>query len=219
MSAGSIPGAPPLPADLEALMRQLKMPHARALAPELLATARSQRWEPTEVIKARLSSIPAPTQQALRTLEWNGRKENLVVCGPSGTGKTFFLEALGQQAVEAGLRVAWFTLEQLGALIRSHRSDDTVNRAVARVLRAELVVVELGYLPIDTEVARLLFQMIADGYEKRSLTITTNLEFSGWGSVYGDDNMAAAVIDRLVHYERLLQFRGESYRVKNALMK
>ena len=78
---------------------------------------------------------------------------------------------------------------------------------------------ELGYLPIDTEGARLLFQVIADAYEKRSLIITTNLEFSRWGTVFGDDNMAAAVIDRLIHHGRLLQFRGQSHRVKNALMK
>ncbi len=169
--------APPLPADLEALMRSLKMPHARALAPDLIATARAQRWEPVEVIKALFteeaagrarsmlasrrkaagfptgktfdawdpaaSSIPGPTQQALRTLEWINRRENLVVCGPSGTGKTFFLEALGQQAVEAGMRVAWFRLEDLGVLIRAHRTDDSVTRAVARILRAELVVIDL----------------------------------------------------------------------------
>ena len=167
--------APPLPADLEALMRQLKMPHARALAPELIATARAQRWEPAEIIKAlfteetagrarsmlatrrkaagfptgktfdawdpSVSSIPTPTQQALRTLEWISRRENLVICGPSGTGKTFFLEALGQQAVEAGMRVAWFRLEDLGVLIRAHRTDDSVTRAVSRILRAELVVI------------------------------------------------------------------------------
>jgi len=71
------------------------------------------------------------------------RRENLVLCGPSGTGKTFLLEALGQQAVEAGLRVAWFTLEQLGVLLRRHRADDTVSKAIARVLRADLVVVDL----------------------------------------------------------------------------
>lgn len=169
--------APPLPADLEALMRSLKMPHARALAPDLIATARAQRWEPVEIIKALFteeaagrarsmlasrrkaagfptgktfdawdpaaSSIPAPTQQALRTLEWITRRENLVLCGPSGTGKTFFLEALGQQAVEAGMRVAWFRLEDLGVLIRAHRTDDSVTRAVARILRAELVVIDL----------------------------------------------------------------------------
>jgi len=65
------------------------------------------------------------------------------VCGPSGTGKTFLLEALGQQAVQAGLKVAWFTLEDLGVLLRRHRADDTVTKAITRILRADLVVVDL----------------------------------------------------------------------------
>ena len=119
-----------LPADLEALMRQLRLPHARSITADILATARAQRWDPAEVVKALLteesagrarsmltsrrkaagfptgktfevwdesaSSIPLPTQQALQTLEWVNRRENLVVCGPAGTGKTFFLEAMGQ---------------------------------------------------------------------------------------------------------------------------
>jgi hypothetical protein len=75
-----------------------------------------------------MSSVPAPTQATLRTLEWVHRRENLVVCGPSGTGKTFLLEALGQHAVETGLHVAWFTLESLGVLVRRHRADDTSPR-------------------------------------------------------------------------------------------
>jgi DNA replication protein DnaC len=112
----TVNAAPPITPELESMMRQLKMPYARALAPELIATAKAQRWDPAEVIKALfveeitgrsrsmlasrrkaagfptgktfatwdegVSSIPAPTQQALRTLEWVGRKENLVVCGP-----------------------------------------------------------------------------------------------------------------------------------------
>ena len=160
-----VPTAPPLPEDVHALLRRLRMPHTRAAAPDVLATARSQRWEPVEVLRAlftaevagrdrsslatrraraafptgktfhawkpEASSIPAPTQQALRTLEWVHRKENLVVCGPSGTGKTFLLEALGQHAVEQGLRVAWFTLDDLGILLRRHRADDTVTKAIA----------------------------------------------------------------------------------------
>ncbi len=143
--ATGVPSAPPLPDDLEALLRRLRLPHIRRHAPQVLATAKAQRWEPAEVLRAlfgeeaagrersalatrraaaafptgktfdawtaQASSIPAPTQQALRTLEWVHRRENLVVCGPSGTGKTFLLEALGQQAVEAGLKVAWFTLK------------------------------------------------------------------------------------------------------------
>ncbi|HEV7145939.1 MAG TPA: ATP-binding protein [Pedococcus sp.] len=172
-----IPTAPPLPEDLEALLRRLRLPHIRRHAPDVVATAKAQRWEPVEVLRALLteeaagrersalatrraaaafptgktfdawspqtSSIPAPTQQALRTLEWVHRRENLVVCGPSGTGKTFLLEALGQHAVEQGLKVAWFTLEDLGVLLRRHRADDTVTKAIARVLRADLVVVDL----------------------------------------------------------------------------
>jgi DNA replication protein DnaC len=88
-------------------------------------------------------SIPTPTQQALRTLEWVHRRENPVVCGPSGTGKTFLLEALGQQAVEHGLHVAWLRLEDLGVLLRRHRSDDTVAKAITRLLKAELIIGDL----------------------------------------------------------------------------
>ena len=172
-----VPLAPALPADVEALLRRLRMPHVRRLAPEVIATAKAQRWEPIEVLRALLveevagrdrsalatrrslaafptgktfagwqadaSSIPAPTQAALRTLEWVHRRENLVVCGPSGTGKTFLLEALGQQAVARGLKVAWFTLDDRGGLLRRHRADDTVTKAFTRVLRADLVVVDL----------------------------------------------------------------------------
>jgi hypothetical protein len=172
-----VPVAPPLPADLEALLRRLRLPHVRRHAPDVLAAAKAQRWDPAEVLRvllaeevagrdrsalatrrsaaafptgktfaawqAEASSVPAATQQALRTLEWVGRRENLVVCGPSGTGKTFLLEALGQAAVERGLHVAWFTLENLGVLVRRHRADDTVTKAISRVLRADLVVIDL----------------------------------------------------------------------------
>ena len=143
----------------------------------MLATAKAQRWDPAEVLRALLteerrgrdrsstairrtaagfptgktfaawreadSSIPAPTQAALRTLEWVHRRENLVVCGPSGTGKTMLLEALGAAVVEAGMRVAWFTLEGLGAIVRRHRVDDTITKVVGRIVRSDLIVVDL----------------------------------------------------------------------------
>jgi DNA replication protein DnaC len=122
------------------------------------------------------SSIPAPTQQALRTLEWIGRRENLVVCGPSGTGKTFLLEALGQAAVQAGMRVAWFTLEALGVLVRRHRADDTVTKAVGRILRADLVVVDdIGLLPVGPDAAEGLYRLVDAAYEKRSVAVSSNL--------------------------------------------
>src|SRR5215210_3604356 len=132
-------------------------------------------WEPA------VSSIPAPTQQALRTLEWVHRRENLVVCGPSGTGKTFFLEALGQLVVETGRRVAWFTLEHLGGLVHAHRADDTVTKAVTRILRAELVVVDdIGLLPVSHDAAEGLYRIVDAAYEKRSVALSSNLHPAGF---------------------------------------
>nr|WP_218714234.1 IS21-like element helper ATPase IstB [Arthrobacter sp. BF1] len=233
------------------MMRSLKMPHARALAPELIATARSQRWEPTEVIKALFteeirgraasmlatrrkaagfptgktfdvwdpaaSSIPAPTQQALRTLEWIRRGENLVLCGPSGTGKTFFLEALGQQAVEEGLRVAWFRLEDLGQLIRAHRTDDSVTKAITRILRADLVVIDdIGLLPVGTDAAEGLYRVVDAAYEKRSIAISSNLHPAGFDELM-PKTLATATVDRLLHHAHLCQTSGDSVRLTQAL--
>src|SRR5690349_2501794 len=86
-----------------------------------------------EVWDEQRCSIPAATQQALRTLEWVDRHENLCVCGPSGTGKSHFCEALGQLAIDTGRTVAWFSIEELGALVRRHRADDSINKAIRRI--------------------------------------------------------------------------------------
>ncbi len=246
-----VPSAPALPADVEALLRRLRLPHIRALAPEVVATAKAQRWEPVEVLRAlftaeaagrersalttrraaagfptgktfdawksEASSIPAPTQQALRTLEWVHRKENLVVCGPSGTGKTFLLEALGQEAVQAGLRVAWFTLEDLGVLLRRHRADDTVTKAIARVLRADLVVVDdIGLLPVATDAAEGLYRLVDAAYEKRSVAISSNLHPAAFDELM-PKTLATATVDRLLHHAHICQTTGESVRLSQAL--
>ena len=234
-----VPVAPPLPADLEALLRRMRLPYMRTAAPDILATARAQRWDPAEIVKALLveevtgrersalttrrtaagfptgktfdawqptaSSIPAPTQQALRTLEWVGRRENLVVCGPSGTGKTFFLEALGQHAVEQGLRVAWFTLEDLGLLLSRHRADDTVSKAIARILRADLVVVDdIGLLPVSHDAAEGLYRLVDAAYEKRSVAISSNLHPAGFDELM-PKTLATATVDRLLHHAHVCQ--------------
>jgi len=243
--------APALPAEVEQLMRQLKMPYARGLAPELFATAKAQRWEPVEIVKALLveevagrgrsmlatrrkaagfptgktfevwepdvSSIPAPTQQALRTLEWVHRRENLVVCGPSGTGKTFFLEALGQAVIETGRRVVWFTLEHLGGLVAAHRADDTVTKAVARILRAELVVIDdIGLLPVSHDAAEGLYRIVDAAYEKRSIALSSNLHPAGFDELM-PKTLATATVDRLLHHAHICQTSGDSIRLTQAL--
>ena len=94
------------------------------------------------------SSIPTPTQQALMTLEWVGRAENLAICGPSGTGKTHFCEALGAAVIEKGMRVAWFTLESLTATIGRAKVDASVQRVVARICRADFIIIDdIGSAP------------------------------------------------------------------------
>lgn len=146
-------------------------------APDLLATAKAQRWDPAEAVRALLaeelagrqassinarrkaagfptgktfdawdetiSSIPTPTQRALRTLEWLERHENVVVCGPSGTGKSHFLEALGHAAIDHGAHVSWFSLEHLGQLVRRGRADDSTGRAIKRIMRADVIIIDL----------------------------------------------------------------------------
>lgn len=103
--------------------------------------------------------------------------------------------------------------------LRRAREEGRLDREMSQVARARLLVIdELGFLPLDADGARLVFQVFADAYERQSVVITTNLEFSRWGGVFGDDQMAAAVIDRVVHHGRLVQFRGESHRVRHALM-
>jgi len=242
--------APPLPEDLEGLLRGLRLPHIRRIAPEILATAKAQRWDPAEVLRAllseerrgrdlsavasrraaasfptgktfsswneALSSVPVPTQAALRTLEWVHRRENLVVCGPSGTGKTFLLEALGAAAIEAGMHVTWFTLESLGALVRRHRLDDTVAKVVARIVRAELVVVDdIGLLPVSADAAEGLYRVVDAAYERRSVAVSSNLHPSGFDQLM-PKTLATATVDRLLHHAHLCVTNGDSVRLAQA---
>ena len=159
-------------------------------------------------------------REALTSLEFITHAQDLVLYGDVGTGKTHLATALAAAACHQGIPARFFTTSSLVMQLRRAKDEDRLDRELASLAKNQLLIIdEFGYLPIDTEGARLLFQVIADSYEKRSLIITTNLEFSRWGTVFGDDNMAAAVIDRIVHHGRLLQFRGESYRVKHALMK
>ena len=231
-------------------MRHMHLPYMRRAAPEVLATARSQRWEPAEVLKVllgeevagrersalatrraqaafptgktfttwdpNLSSIPTPTQTALRTLEWIGRRENLVICGPSGTGKTFWLEGLGQLAVEAGLKVAWFSLEELGVLVRRHRADDSVSKAVKAILRAKLIVVDdIGLLPVSPDAAEGFYRLVDAAYEKRSVAVSSNVHPAAFDELM-PKTLATATVDRLLHHAHVCLTSGESVRLAQA---
>lgn len=116
--------------------------------------------------------------------------------GDVGTGKTHMASALCVLACERRLEARFFTASSLVMRLRRARDEGRLDREAALIGRARLLVIdELGFLPLDPDGARLLFQVFADAYERQSVVITTNLEFSRWGAVFGDDQMAAAVID------------------------
>ena len=158
-------------------------------------------------------------REDLLSLSFLDRREDLVLMGDVGKGKTHMASAPCQLACDGRLEARFFTASSLVMRLRRAREEGRLDREMSQLSRARLLVVdELGFLPLDADGARLVFQVFADAYERQSVVITTNLEFSRWGSVFGDDQMAAAVIDRVVHHGRLVQFRGESYRVRHALM-
>lgn len=170
-------------------------------------------------------AAPMPQRRGRPALEGNEEwiagvlEADLALMGDVGAGKTHMASALCALACERRLEARFFTASSLVMRLRRARDDGRLDREAALIGRARLLVIdELGFLPLDADGARLLFQIFADAYERQSVVITTNLEFSRWGSVFGDDQMAAAVIDRIVHHGRLVQFRGESYRVRHALM-
>ena len=171
-------------------------------------------------------ALPAPKtfdgydRSAVPWPEDMGRESLPALMSDVGTGKTHVASALCAPACERRLEARLLAASSLVMRLRRARDDGKPGREAALIGRARLLVRdELGVLPLDADGARLLFQVFADAYERQSVVITTNLEFSRWGSVFGDDQMAAAVIDRIVHHGRLVQFRGESYRVRHALMR
>ena len=142
-----------------------------------------------------------------------------VLYGSVGTGKTHLAIALGRAACRNGIPTRFFTASSLVMRLRRAKRDNRLDRELTTIGKAGLIILdELGYIPIDEEGSRLLFQVIADSYETRSIIYTTNIESGGWTRVFGDPNMAAAVIDRTVHHGRLIRFQGASYRSQHALM-
>lgn len=159
------------------------------------------------------------SKEDMLSLRFIERMQDFVFVGPTGRGKTHMAIALGIEAVNAGYEVRFFTVASLVMHMAHLKGEGRIEAFLAELERASLVILdEFGYVPIDIEGARLLYQVMSACHERRSLIITTNIEFGRWGAVLGDDKMAAAIIDRLVHHGRLLEFTGASHRMENALM-
>jgi DNA replication protein DnaC len=163
------------------------------------------------------SSIPLATQAALRTLEWVGRAENLAVCGPSGTGKSHFAEALANAVIDAGMRVSWFSLESLTATLSRAKVDASVQKVVTRICRADLIAVDdIGMLPAGAEAAEAFYRLVDAAYERRSLIVTSNIHPSGFDTIM-PKSIATAAVDRLLHHAHLVATEGPSVRLEEAM--
>ena len=162
---------------------------------------------------------PALEREELENASFVPAKQNLVLYGPVGTGKTHMAIAAGIRACNSGFRTRFYTVTELVLTLSAAKRDGTLDRLQKELAAVDLLILdEWGYVPVDREGSQLLFRVIADSYENKSLILTTNIEFSKWGSVFTDDQMAAAMIDRLVHHGHMILFDGKSYRMEHALM-
>ena len=168
-----------------------------------------------------MASFPADRgREQLESPEFVDRAEELVLHGDVGCGKTHLAIAIGMLACQRMIPVRFFTSSSLVMRLRKAKDDNRLDAELKSMGRAGLVIIdELGHLSIDIDGAGLLFQAGADGYETRGVISASNLESGRWGDVFGDGDMAAAVIDRIVHHGSILRFHGESYRNRHSLMK
>lgn len=168
----------------------------------------------------RVKFPPAFDQETLESCSFIEEKKNLVLYGPVGVGKTHMAVAAGIKACNMGLKTKFYTVTELVLKLSAARKEGTLEKIIDELKKLDLLILdEWGYVPVDREGSQLLFRVVSDSYESKSLILTTNIEFSKWGSIFTDDQMAAAMIDRLVHHGHLLMFDGPSYRMEHALMR
>jgi DNA replication protein DnaC len=157
------------------------------------------------------------TPEYLRECQFLANKSNIVMYGNVGTGKTHLSIALGVEACKRGLEVRFFRTSALVNKLAELKKAGTLSVFLRNLSKADLLICdEWGYVPLDRVGAQLLFEVISERYERKSVIINTNIEFSRWVNVFYDEQMTGAIIDRILHHCHLLLFPGQSNRMRES---
>lgn len=151
----------------------------------------------------------------LSTLQFIEKKENIILIGAPGVGKSHIATGLGIKACQAGKSVMFVNAVELMSKLSEYIADGTIRKKLDKLSNIELMIIdELGYMKMDKEKESIFFQLIRHRYEKNSLIITTNLPFGRWDEVFTSQLAATAILDRLIHHAHIISITGDSYRVK-----